>query len=98
MQSGIRPVIIAQNDVGNKYSPTIHVIPLTKQLKRAKTQPTHVTIYANENNGLKSDSVALVEDMSPIPANCLTMRIGKISLGDVEKLTEAFKIQFPFAG
>lgn len=97
VQSGLRPVIIAQNNVGNRNSPIVHVIPLTAQLKRAGSLPTHVLIMTNQKKGLKHNSVALVENMNPIPIECLKYKIGQVDEADSRKLVQAFKIQFPFA-
>ena len=56
VQSGFRPGIIIQNNIGNKYSPTVIVMPLTSKLKSLK-QPTHLLIKSSQENGLISDSV-----------------------------------------
>lgn len=98
VQSGTRPVIVAQNDIGNMFSPIIHIIPLTTRMNKAHSQPTHVVIAADDQNGLKLNSVALVENMRPVPSNCLTKKLGAIGLKDMQNLKAAFKIQFPFAG
>ena len=57
-QGGIRPVLIVQNDVGNKYSPTVIVAAITSQINKAKL-PTHIELSANEY-GLSKDSVVLM--------------------------------------
>lgn len=58
-QSGLRPAVIVQNNVGNKYSPTIKVVPITTQQAKRK-MPTHVVIKA-KTSGLTRDSIALCE-------------------------------------
>lgn len=63
-QSGIRPVVIIQNDIGNKYAPTTIIAPLTSQSGKKKL-PTHVQINGAEY-GLKSDSIVLVEQSRAI--------------------------------
>ena len=98
IQSGVRPVIVAQNSVGNKFSPIIHVIPLTQQLRKASSQPTHVYIPSSSQNGLKKDSVALVEDIRPVSQKCLTRKIGTIGIDERKKVGEAMRIQFPLVG
>ena len=60
-QGGIRPVIIIQNDIGNKYSPTVIVAAITSQINKAKL-PTHVEI-SSEEYGLNRDSVVLLEHL-----------------------------------
>ena len=57
-QGGVRPVIVVQNDIGNKYSPTIIVAPVTSQMNKAKL-PTHVKLKGNKY-GLPKNSVALM--------------------------------------
>ena len=64
-QKGIRPVVIVQNDTGNAHSPTVLVMALTKELKKAN-QPTHYIIRKNNVNGLKFDSMVLGETITQI--------------------------------
>lgn len=64
-QSGVRPAIVFQNDSGNRYSPTIIVIPLTKEIKKLYL-PTHDIIHKSEENGLKCDSMLLGEAMRQV--------------------------------
>ena len=60
-QGGIRPVLIIQNDIGNKYSPTVIVAAITSQLSKAKI-PTHIELNSNKYN-LPKDSVVLLEQI-----------------------------------
>lgn len=76
-QGGIRPVLVVQNDVGNKYSPTIIVAAVTSQMNKAKL-PTHVEINAS-NNGLSKNSVILMEQLRTIDKKRLKERIGTLS-------------------
>lgn len=98
VQSGKRPVIVAQNNIGNQYSPIIHVIPLSKRHKKASYMPTHVVLHANRDNGLKRTSVALVENTRPAPADCLEECLGALTPEEEERIRAAFRVQFPFAG
>ena len=75
-QAGIRPVLVVQNDVGNKYSPTIIVAAVTSQMNKAKL-PTHVAIDA-ANNGLSKNSVVLMEQLRTIDKKRLKERIGTL--------------------
>lgn len=75
-QGGIRPVLVIQNDVGNKYSPTIIVAPITSRMNKTKL-PTHVKINASEKYGLPKDSVVLLEQIRTIDKQRLKDRIGK---------------------
>ena len=72
-QGGIRPVLIIQNDIGNKYSPTVIVAAITSQINKAKL-PTHIEISANEY-GLNKDSVILLEQIRTIDKKRLREKI-----------------------
>src|SRR5690606_10951064 len=63
-QGGVRPVLIVQNDIGNKYSPTVIAAAITSQINKAKL-PTHIEISAQEY-GLQKDSVILLEQIRTI--------------------------------
>lgn len=67
IQTGIRPVVIVQNNVGNKYSPTINIVPMTSVIKNER-QPTHVIIPKNtgSGNGLEKTSMVLGEQLTTI--------------------------------
>ena len=75
-QGGIRPVIIIQNDLGNKYSPTVIAAAITSQLDKTKL-PTHIVINS-KGLGLKSDSVILAEQVRTIDKCRLKEKIGHI--------------------
>ena len=89
-QGGVRPVIVVQNDVGNKYSPTIIVAPITSQLNKEKL-PTHVKIRGSEF-GLPKNSVALLEQLRTIDKRRLRERIGSFDNKVMLKINEAMAI------
>ena len=92
-QGGIRPVLIIQNDTGNKYSPTVIAAAITSQTGKTKL-PTHIEISSNDN-GLKSDSVVLVEQIRTIDKSRLKEKIGHIEDGKVmDKVNGAIGISF----
>ncbi len=91
-QGGIRPVLIVQNDVGNKYSPTVIVAAITSQINKAK-MPTHLEIDAKEY-GLIKDSVILLEQIRTIDKKRLKEKIGKIDCDLSEKVDEGLLISF----
>ncbi len=74
-QGGVRPVLVIQNNIGNKYSPTIIISAITSQINKAKL-PTHVEINATEY-GLPKDSVVLLEQIRTIDKKRLRERIGR---------------------
>ena len=76
-QGGIRPVLVIQNNVGNKYSPTVIVSAITSQLNKSKL-PTHIELESEEF-GLKSDSIILTEQIRTIDKSRLKEKIGHIN-------------------
>ncbi|MBO5103078.1 MAG: type II toxin-antitoxin system PemK/MazF family toxin [Clostridia bacterium] len=73
-QGGVRPVLIVQNDVGNKYSPTVIVAAITSKINKAKL-PTHIELCAN-TYGLERDSVVLLEQIRTLDKARLLEKIG----------------------
>ena len=91
-QGGIRPVLVVQNDVGNKYSPTIIVSAITSQINKAKL-PTHVEINALEY-GLTKDSVVLLEQIRTIDKRRLREKLGHFDEEMMNKVDDALLISF----
>jgi len=91
-QGGIRPVLIVQNDIGNKYSPTVIAAAITSQINKAKL-PTHIEISAQEY-GLAKDSVILLEQIRTIDKKRLKEKIGHLDDGLMKKVNEALSISF----
>ena len=91
-QGGIRPVLIVQNDIGNKYSPTVIAAAITSQINKAKL-PTHTEISASEY-GLIKDSVILLEQIRTIDKKRLKEKIGHLDDELMEKVNEALSISF----
>lgn len=77
-QGGIRPVLIIQNDVGNIYSCTTIIMPLSSKLK-SLNQPTHTLIKRSIDTGLKTDSVLLGEQMRVISSQRIIKKIGTVT-------------------
>lgn len=91
-QGGVRPVLIIQNDVGNKYSPTVIATAITSQINKAK-MPTHIELDANEY-GLSKDSVVLAEQIRTIDKKRLKEKIGHLDDNLMDKVNEALEISF----
>lgn len=89
-QGGHRPVLVIQNDVGNKYSPTIIVAAITSQISKAKL-PTHVEICANDFN-LDKDSVILLEQLRTIDKRRLKDKVTHLTEDVMTKVDEALRI------
>lgn len=88
-QGGHRPVLIIQNDVGNKYSPTVIVAAITSQISKAKL-PTHVEINARQYN-LEKDSVILLEQLRTIDKRRLKEKVTHLNEEIMETVDEAIK-------
>ncbi|MBR5517656.1 MAG: type II toxin-antitoxin system PemK/MazF family toxin [Clostridia bacterium] len=91
-QGGIRPVLVVQNDVGNKYSPTIIAAAVTSQINKAK-MPTHIEISA-ETYGLVKDSVILTEQIRTIDKRRLKEKIGHADEELMQRVNKALSVSF----
>ena len=94
-QGGIRPVLVVQNDVGNKYSPTIIIAAITSQINKAKL-PTHIEVRGDDY-GLNKDSVVLMEQVRTIDKRRLKEKIGRLDEGLMEQVDEALRISLGLA-
>lgn len=93
-QGGIRPILIVQNDTGNKYSPTVIAAAITSKMTKAKL-PTHIELSANEF-GLVKDSVILLEQIRTLDKRRLKERIGELSPITMNKVNTALLISLGF--
>ncbi len=93
-QGGVRPVLVIQNDVGNKYSPTIIVSAITSQINKAKI-PTHIELSAVEF-GLPKDSVILLEQVRTIDKRRLREKIGELGVSKMNMVNNALLISLGF--
>ena len=91
-QGGVRPVLIVQNDVGNKFSPTVIAAALTSQQDKANL-PTHIEVTA-ENTGLLKDSVVLLEQVRTIDKHRLKEKMGRLDTGSMNRVNQALSISF----
>ena len=95
-QGGTRPVLIVQNDVGNKYSPTVIAAAITSKKLKAKL-PTHISVNADEC-GLSKDSVVLLEQIRTLDKQRLKEHMGRLDDGSMGKIDEALSISFGLNG
>lgn len=91
-QGGVRPVLIVQNDVGNKYSPTVIAAAITSQQDKSKL-PTHISVNGN-TCGLSKDSVVLLEQVRTLDKQRLKERMGNLSSTDMNKINKALYVSF----
>lgn len=93
-QGGIRPVLIIQNDIGNKYSPTVIVAAITSQINKAKL-PTHIELDANTYK-LPKDSVILLEQLRTIDKRRLKEQVAKLDSFKMKEVGRAILISLGF--
>lgn len=89
-QGGMRPVLVIQNDVGNKYSPTVIVAAITSHIEKAKL-PTHVEVNAKEY-GLEKDSVILLEQIRTIDKQRLQEKLTELDERAMNRVNQALRI------
>ena len=91
-QGGIRPVLIIQNDVGNKFSPTVIAAAITSQTSKSRL-PTHINIDSKEY-GLMKDSVILAEQIRTIDKSRLKEKIGQVDENVMGEVNNALRNKF----
>ena len=91
-QGGLRPVLIIQNDIGNRYSPTVIAAAITSRMEKNKL-PTHIEVYA-ARVGLPRDSVILLEQIRTLDKRRLRERIGHLDEGEMQRVNEAISVSF----
>ncbi len=89
-QGGVRPVLVVQNDVGNKYSPTVIIAAITSQLTKAKL-PTHIELNKDKYN-LDKDSIVLLEQLRTLDKRRLKEKITQIDENTMKKVDIAIMI------
>lgn len=94
-QGGVRPVLVIQNDVGNRYSPTVIVAAITSQINKAKL-PTHVEIIS-KSYGLPRHSIVLCEQVRTIDKKRLREKLGGLDEENMRRIDEALKISLSLA-
>ncbi len=95
-QGGVRPVLIVQNDVGNRYSPTVIAAAITSQRDKNKL-PTHIQVDA-DNCGLSKDSIVLLEQVRTIDKQRLKEKMGKLDDGSMIRVDQALSVSFGLNG
>ena len=91
-QGGVRPVLIVQNDVGNRFSPTVIAAAITSQRDKTKL-PTHIQLQADDS-GLVRDSIVLLEQIRTIDKRRLKERMGRLDSQSMNQVDQALSISF----
>lgn len=91
-QGGLRPVLIVQNDIGNRYSPTVIAAAITSRMGKTRL-PTHIDVFADKV-GLAKDSVILLEQVRTLDKRRLKERMGHLDDSVMQKVNDAISISF----
>ena len=95
-QGGLRPVLIIQNDVGNKYSPTVIAAAITSRMGKTRL-PTHIDVYA-DRVGLAKDSVILLEQIRTLDKRRLREKMGHLDSAVMNRVNSAIAVSFGLGG
>ena len=93
LRGGVRPVLIIQNDTGNRYSPTVIAAAITSQTGKARL-PTHIDLPVDQNCGLSRDSVVLLEQVRTLDKRRLRERMGHVEEHVMNKVDTAIAVSF----
>lgn len=88
VQGGTRPVVVLQNDIGNKYSPTVIIAKITSQINKANI-PTHVKI---KKDGLKNESVIMLEQIATLDKKDLLTKVDSLDFRELRAVEKVLKI------
>ena len=91
-QGGMRPVLLVQNDTGNRHSPTVIAAAITSQTGKARL-PTHISL-SGRSAGLNRDSVILLEQIRTLDKSRLRERMGRVDAGTMSAVDEALAVSF----
>ena len=91
-QGGVRPVLIVQNEIGNRHSPTVIAAAITSRLDKARL-PTHINIRAADT-GLAKDSVVLLEQIRTIDKRRLREHMGRLDANQMAMVDDAIAVSF----
>ncbi|MBR3290379.1 MAG: type II toxin-antitoxin system PemK/MazF family toxin [Clostridia bacterium] len=92
-QGGIRPVLIVQNDVGNRFSPTVIAAAITSQKDKARL-PTHIQLSSTGSCGLARDSIVLLEQIRTLDKKRLKEHMGRLDTDAMQRVNTALQISF----
>ena len=91
-QGGIRPVLIIQNDIGNRHSPTVIAAAITTQLNKTRL-PTHIEVNASDY-GLTKNSIVLLEQVRTLDKRRLKEKMGHLDTGSMNRVNQALSVSF----
>ena len=92
-QGGVRPVLIIQNDTGNRYSPTVIAAAITSQTGKARL-PTHIDLPVDQSCGLSRDSIVLLEQVRTLDKKRLREHMGRLDETQMQRVDNAIAVSF----
>lgn len=93
MQGGMRPVVVVSNNMVNRHSTVITVVPLSTKIFKKRNLPTHVFVSAYRSDGLEQHSIALCEQVTALNYDRIVENIGKVDEEILARITEAVQVQ-----
>lgn len=94
-QGGFRPVLIVQNDVGNRFAPTVVVLPMTSKMSK-RPLPTHVGLDSNDYDNLIKNSIILAEQVATMDKSRLMQRLDTVNDNDMLEVETAMLVSLGF--
>ena len=93
IQGSMRPVVVVSNNMANKHSTVITVVPLSAKINKKRDLPTHVFVSAYKCEGLEHHSIALCEQVTALDCGRIIENMGKIDKDTLARITEAVQVQ-----
>ena len=93
MQGGMRPVVVVSNNMANRHSTIITVVPLSTKINKKRNLPTHVFVSAYRSDGLNQHIIALCEQVTALDYGRIIENMGKVDENTLARITEAVQVQ-----
>lgn len=93
IQGSMRPVVVVSNNMANKHSSVITVVPLSTKINKKRNLPTHVFVSAYKSEGLEQHSIALCEQVTALDYSRIIENMGKVDKDTLARITEAVQVQ-----
>ncbi len=93
MQGGLRPVVVVSNNMANRHSTVITVVPLSTKINKKRNLPTHIFVSAYKSEGLEQHSIALCEQVTALDYDRIIENMGKVDKDTLARITEAVQVQ-----
>lgn len=93
IQGSMRPVVVVSNNMANKHSTVITVVPLSTKINKKRNLPTHVFVSAYKSEGLEQHSIALCEQVTALDYSRIIENMGKVDKDTLARITEAVQVQ-----